>query len=183
MPRCAHRHTKGLPACGCRKNTAASRCTRGIRCLSATHGEDLRRRLAAIRWGRSCRPLSGMTSVHISRSGTGPKTHLSRWIGGGVGAGLSRLSHMPDPFNIGKPNMPYENLPKRGGFLKEYPRWHAALREHFTNHKFPTGVLDSWGPRVDPPQGRPSSRVQWGVIALGAARADAKRNSTGRRAR
>ena len=73
------------------------------------------------------------------------------------GQGLSHLSHVFNSFNIGHPKMPgpYEKPPKRGGFLDEYPRWHAALREHTTDHQVPTGVLGSWGPRVDSPRGRP----------------------------
>ena len=39
--------------------------------------------------------------------------------------------------------------PKRGGFLDEYPKWHASMRRCLTNHEISPDLLDSWDPRFD----------------------------------
>ena len=65
-PRCGRRQTEGLPTSGRRKMTATPPARASwLCCLSATHGEDLRRPLAAIAWGRPCRPSRGVNSAQF----------------------------------------------------------------------------------------------------------------------
>ena len=44
---------------------------------------------------------------------------------------------------------PFKMPRKQGGFLDEYPRWFAALRERLLHLRIETTWLDSWDPRFD----------------------------------